>query len=84
MLVSLPNLPTLDTLSNALGTITQEDRNALGLGTQKVEGQSDLLTKAVIIIIGLILIAIGLFSFDRTKEFVLKTAKAGATAAAAA
>lgn len=84
MFSPLPNLPTLDTLQNALGTITQEDKNALGVGTQQTEGQTDLLTKAVIIIIGLILIAVGLFSFDRTKNFVLQTAKAGAKAAAVA
>jgi len=40
------------------------------------------LTKAVMIILGLLLVAAGIFSFDKTKTFVVNAAKAGAAAAA--
>ena len=87
MVSTLPNLPSLDslnTLEQNVGSVFQAEKAAVTGMVQGVAHPVDTLTKAVIIIIGLLLIGIGLFSFDRTKEFVLKTAKAGATATAAA
>lgn len=43
-----------------------------------------LSSKNVIILLGLLLIAAGLFTFDKTKELVVSTAKAGVKAGSAA
>lgn len=79
-MISLPNLPGLDTLEQNVGSVFQAEKAAVSGVAQGVVHPVDTLTKAVIIIIGLLLIAVGLFSFDKTKNLVVQTAKAAAVA----
>lgn len=88
MLSSLVGLASLTTIASSAGdaasAVVDAAASATGAAADAV-GQP--LTKYVVIAVGLLLIAAGIFSFDKTRELIVqagKTAgKAAGTAAAA-
>lgn len=78
----------------AIGTQAQSDisksasavsSNAANIATGGLWSLSTLSpTRIVMVILGLLLIAAGIFSFDKTRELVVEGAKVAKTAAAAA
>jgi LPXTG-motif cell wall-anchored protein len=79
-LPGLPNLPSIaDAASSAATSVAQSaaqaaDQATLGIFTGNT-------TKYVMIILGLLLIAAGIFSFDKTRELIVQGGKAAALAA---
>lgn len=80
----------LDSIGGAFDTAVAAINNAPATAAKlnPVAAVSSSITNYVIIILGLLLVAAGIFSFDKTREIVVNTAKAagkaGVTAAAAA
>jgi predicted transporter len=76
---SLAKLAQLD--SSISGAIEQGAKDAAGQAVDQVTHPVDTLTKGVMIVLGLLLIAAGIFSFDKVKTVVVDSAKSAATAA---
>jgi len=82
--MSLPGVPKLSQL-NPLNIFSAAVNLFTGGQAQPKDGNPDpqTLTRTVMIILGLLLIAAGIFSFDKTKTFITQGARAGAEAVAA-
>ncbi len=95
-MASLPGLPSLPTLQNigsaassaASSTASAVANAAVTAATGGAVNSTSSLTKYVMIGLGVLFIAAGIFSFDKTRELVVSTGKgvvkAGSAAAAAA
>lgn len=95
---SLMSLPSLDDLSSigdslssaastaasAAGSAASAAGSAVSTGVQKALFGGLTLSQIVIIVLGLLLIAAGIFSFDKTRELVVSAGKAAGKAAAVA
>lgn len=71
------------TAAKVVGAVSAAN-DAVGAVTPGSNLLGGSLTKYVMILLGLLFIAAGIFSFDKAREIVVNTAKAGAHAAAAA
>lgn len=92
-LSSLPQLPSLTDIGKAVGvspgplltgqtTPAPTGSTGSSLGSKLLFGGLSL-SQIVIILLGLLLIAAGIFSFDKTRELVVSGVKTGAKAVAA-
>lgn len=86
--LSLPSMPSLGQMTGlAPSAVTQAVQTAVNpatTGTSTPGLASNSLTQYVMIIVGLLFIAAGIFTFDKTKNFIVNSGKAAATAAATA
>jgi hypothetical protein len=81
----LTSLDSLSSIGDALGSAASSAaKTAASVATG---GASDLvlgdkLTRGVVIVLGLLLVAAGLFSFEKTREIVVQAGKTAVAAAA--
>lgn len=82
---ALPSLPTLSDLASSIAANQivpgLGDAVALGTGQATSSGTTSNLTRAIVIILGLLFIAAGIFSFDKVREVIVQTGRTAATAA---
>lgn len=82
-LTALPTLPDLS-IGSAVGAAVDAATAAATVGHDPATETVPSLTKYVIILLGLLLIAAGIFSFDKTKELIVAGGKAAAKTAGTA
>ncbi len=93
-LAALPNLsselPSLSDVGSAVSNASSAVASAATSAASSVAGTAATaifgipLTNAVMIVVGLLLIAAGIFSFDKTRELIVKAGKAAAKGTEAA
>ncbi len=83
-MAGLPLLPNLPSLQGAASSAASAAGSAVSAVTNADSFLSGKETQIVLIILGMLLIAAGIFSFDKTRELVVKAGKAAGTAAAVA
>ncbi len=86
-MATLPPLPSLPGFSDLTDTATKAGAAAASAvdAVQNVGNFLDTKTSSIVmIVLGLLLIAAGIFSFDKTRELIVKGGKAAGAVAAAA
>lgn len=81
--MNLPTLPTLSPIDVIAGAGTAVGIPAIATKTAAatISDAPQKLTRGVMIVLGLLLIAAGIFSFDKTKSFIINTGKSAAKVA---